>query len=106
MDRLHLDNSNGEQTGGRRTSRAARPAHAGTAPRGPMKFPEGGVFGVGMAPTLEQVEDALTIARSIEMRLDRMQAQLHELEAELDDPYVFPFARLSNDPDDTRPMAA
>lgn len=102
MDRLHLDPS----------SQPQQPRHDRAKPgdrpqrREPLKFPQGGVFGLSMAPVLEQVEDALSIARAIERRLDTMQEQLNELEAELDDPYVFPLARLGQSPHDTRPLAA
>lgn len=102
MDRLHLDPSSQSQQ-----PRSERAEKRERSPRrGPLKFPQGGVYGVAMAPVLEQVEDALSIARAIERRLDTMQTQLNELEAELDDPYMFPLARLGQSPHDTRPLAA
>jgi hypothetical protein len=111
MDRLHLDPSSSQQPRPEHRSRGradadTHKARKDSSRRGPLKFPEGGVFGVAVAPVMEQVEDALTIARGIEQRLNQMQLQLNELEAELDDPYVFPLARLSTSPHDTRPMAA
>jgi hypothetical protein len=111
MDRLHLDPSSSQQPrpehrSGGRANADAHKARKDSSGRGPLKFPEGGVFGAAVAPVMEQVEDALTIARGIEQRLNQMQLQLNELEAELDDPYVFPLARLNTSPHDTRPLAA
>ena len=111
MDRLHLDPSSSqqprpEQRSGGRANADAHKARPDAPRRGSLKFPAGGVFGVAVAPVMEQVEDALSIARGIERRLEQMQVQLNELESELDDPYLFPLARLSVSPHDTRPLAA
>lgn len=103
MDRLHLNRS---RTDGHKSRRAKEGGAAVQPVRGPLKFPPGGVFGIAAAPVLEQVEDALSIARGIEQSLDQMQARLDELQAELEDPMVFPFARFNDDPHDSRPLAA
>lgn len=105
MDRLRLNTG-----GARRPEKSGRenPAANGS-PRsesvGPLPFPRGGVFGLTAAPVMEQIEDALSVARSIETTLDKMQRHLDELQAELDEPFVFPLAKSDN-PEDTRPLAA
>ncbi|MFM9957665.1 MAG: hypothetical protein ACKVZJ_06295 [Phycisphaerales bacterium] len=109
MDRLHLNTSQSDGRQGKASahSRSERkPTRPTPRTTGPLKFPPGGVFGIAAAPVLEQVEDALSIARGLEQSLDQMQARLDELEAELEDPFVFPFARLNEDPHDSRPLAA
>lgn len=104
MDRLHINSAS--RADGRKSRREKGSAASGAASRGPLKFPPGGVFGLTAAPVLEQVEDALTIARKVERSLDQMQTQLDELQAELDDPFVFPLSRFEDDPHGSRPMAA
>lgn len=101
MDRIPTNTSDGKAGAGHKTHRA-RPEPQ----RDVLPFPRGGVFGPASGASLEQIHDALTIARGLEHALDRMQSQLDELNAELDDPYVFPFAQLADNPDDTRPIAA
>lgn len=107
MDRLHLDpaSASPNRQDRPRSAPSRAPARARSS-RGPLKFPPGGVFGIAAAPVLEQVEDALTIAKGLEQTLDQMQQRLDELEAELEEPLVFPFARFNESPHDTRPMAA
>ncbi|MBN8644370.1 MAG: hypothetical protein J0L61_03905 [Planctomycetes bacterium] len=105
MDRLRLNTGGTRRQGKNGGDGAHQSAARPTETAGPLPFPRGGVFGLTAAPVMEQIEDALSVARSIESTLDKMQRHLDELQAELDEPFVFPLMREDN-PEDTRPLAA
>ncbi len=114
MDRLQLHQGDSKQstTSGAkgRSKKADRPTknnRSSSRSRDVLPFPQGGVFALVASNVSHRVETALEAARGIERTLDRMQSQLNELETELNDPYVFPLARIgATDPNETRPLAA
>lgn len=97
MDRLHLN------PGEPKDSTTPRSRRSGSR-RDVLPFPKGGVFGL-VEGGPDHVERALDRAREVEYTLSRLQSRIDELSAELDDPYLFPLAKLSACPHDSRPAA-